>query len=148
MEVKLTNFKTLRNAYLEVQKFLEEETFTKVKSLDFKIEEHGRIAGDDIKEMMYKFSQKYNIDFQHFDFHKHFQSEGEIINPYILIFNLIHFSFYKLKTLYYLILKHKNTLKPYKSPYYREVLDLTFGDLVTCFIEKKFTYRNQLKYVI
>lgn len=145
METKHIPFKELRKAYREVKLFLESQTYSNISSLNFKIQADGAIAGDDILEMIHLFSIKYELDFKEFSFEKHFNTEAEVIvNPIKTCVWIIITKFTVLLG-YLFNKKFDSTTSP---KFYRETKDLTFGDLLTSYIEKKFVYRNEISYLI
>ena len=73
-----SDFRTLRQAYIEVKTFVEKEVGEEVSSLTTKIENDLGCAGDDNYELLEKFVTKYKLDATGFDYSKHFLSEGEL----------------------------------------------------------------------
>ena len=149
MEVRHIRFSELRKAYLTVQEILKTDFgIDDILSLNFKTEDDGGISGDDAVELLNLLSEKYDVDFTDFDFSKHFMPEG--FEPIGLLFLLI----WIVKTIInmffeilFLCSGKKVKFKPFVFEN-KKLLDLTFGDLVTSFLEKKFTYRHQIKYVL
>lgn len=141
------SFAQLRQAHQKVKAFLEEESFDKVTSLQTKIGDGLRLAGDDVEDLLLKFVQENELEWGSFRFDEHFYSEGElfgssvaignmirfIINFPILLINLITFKRASIPTLAYVDID-------------REVTDLTFRQMITWYIEKDFTGINNIRY--
>jgi len=134
------NFSTCKQAYLEVKAFLEEETWDKVKSLSTKIENDLGCAGDDNYELIEKFVNKYNLDYEEFDYSKHFLSEGELFDAITPLYHLIMLPLWLIKV----ISLGKINLLPPKGYWHRETLDLAFGDMVAWYLTGKFNLRSNV----
>lgn len=148
MIVKEISFSELRQAYLEIQSFLEDKIGCDIDSLAFKIEKEGQIIGDDISELLYRFSKKFDIDFEGFNFEEHFHSEEEAgFFPIAVLFWLLSVIISGGLELICQCFGKKENFGRFAIEQ-RAIKDLTFGDLLTSFLEKKFTYRNQVKYIL
>ncbi len=84
-----SDFKTLRQAYLEVKTFIEKEVGDEVLSLETKIEDDLGCAGDDNWELLEKFATKYQLDISGFDYSEHFLSEGELFGSGAALLTLL-----------------------------------------------------------
>jgi hypothetical protein len=141
-----SDFKTLRQAYIEVKTFIENELGNKGFSLNARIEHDLGCAGDDNYELLEKFVTKYKLDITGFEYSKHFLSEGELFGsdaalwtllglPIIIILWLIKiFTFGKLDW----------TQKQIFPDIHRETSDMTFGDMLTWYITGKYTLRKDV----
>ena len=99
--------------------------------------------------------QCHDIDFSKFDYSKHFLSEGELANGFQVLFNMVllplYFLFWLVKELTFdLINLNKYLIKIVKlfSTNQRETLDMSFGDLLTSYLNKKYTLRSNVKFVL
>ncbi len=150
METKKIEFEKLRYAYITIKHFLETETYEKINSLNDKIEKDLALSGDDNLELLEKFVKKFELDHKGFNYSKYFLSEGELFDPGAVIVNLLAVSVWlPLKTIELLTLNKINLDKP-KLPIRpdRHVLDLTFKDLITWYLEKEFKTSAEIKYEI
>lgn len=136
----ITDFSTLKSAYNEVKSFLEEETFDKVTSLATTIENDLGCAGDDNYELLIKFSEKYNLNTEDFDYSAHFLSEGELFDSTSIILQLLQLPLYILKVVTF----GKVNILPPHGYFYRETSDLTFGDMIAWYLSKDFKHRRDL----
>jgi hypothetical protein len=143
-------FKELRKAYREVKTFLERETAGEITSVKMDIEEDLHIAGDDTYELMDKFITVYGLEANGFDVTKHFLSEGEQFSSGIALLQLLSLPFllgiWLLKLLTFG--KVDYTKKAVLPEYNRETPGLTFGDLVTWYIVRKFSLRKDIRFVL
>jgi hypothetical protein len=83
------DFKTLRQAYVEVKNFIEAESASHVSSLNTRIEEDLGCAGDDNADLLDRFITKYNLDITGFDYSTHFLSEGELFGSGVVLLRLL-----------------------------------------------------------
>jgi hypothetical protein len=147
-EERVIEFEKLKLAYVTVKSFLEKEAGENVESLKIKIAEDLGLYGDDNFFMLTKFVEKFELDHTAFRYDKHFHSEGEIANSEVALYNLLILSVWlPLKTIELLTL---NSLKIDKPCFYRqsrEVIDMTFRELLTWYIEGRYT-EFEIKYVI
>ena len=141
-------FSKLKLAYLTIKRFLEEESFEEVKSLDTKVSDNLGLDGDDNYEMLERFIEKFELDHKDFEYDKHFYSEGELFGSGAALVNLLTLSVWlPLKTIELLTF---NKVKINKPDFYqpdREVSDLTFRELLTWYIEGKYS-KEKIKYKI
>lgn len=148
-QVKYIEFDKMRLAYVTVKKFLEDESFEKVKSLRTTITEDLSLYGDDNYELLKKFIEKFELDHQDFEYDKHFYPEGELFGSDAALFNLLTLSVWlPLKAIELLTF---NKIKINKPDFYkpeREVTDMTFKDLLTWYIEGKYSTENDIKFEI
>jgi len=134
----------LKETYLEVKKFLEHASGEKINRLNTKIVEDLTLWGDDNYFLLIEFIEKYDLNFEKFEYDKHFDSEGELVGfktfilgvfklPVLIINNLLikHISIKTYK-------KIDNTL--YDRTNYKK--DLTFGDLILSKLNGEFTLRE------
>lgn len=148
-EVKEIEFTKLRFAYSTIKSFLEKESGENVLTLKTKIEEDLSMLGDDSYELMVCFVEKFELDHQGFLFDKHFHSEGELVQPGIIIINLLTLSIWlPLKTIELLTFNKLKIDKPKFQKPDREVEDMTFKDMLTWYIEGKYTIEKGIKYMI
>lgn len=146
-----TEFKTLRNAYIEVKNFVESETGRKVKSLDTKLVDDLGCAGDDNYELLEKFVDKYKLNYTDFDYKKHFHTEYELFGSTAALIKLL-----LIPVFISLIIIRILTLGKFKtdsiatkiSEIQRPVKDMTVGDLTTWYLEKHYKLREDVKYKI
>ena len=67
MKFKYTEIK---DAYLEVKKFLEHASGEKINSLNTKIVDDLKLWGDDNYFLLIEFVEKYNLNFEKFEYNK------------------------------------------------------------------------------
>ncbi len=143
-----SNFRTLRQAYVEVKRFIEENSFDTVTSLNTRIEEDLGMSGDDNYNLLVKFVKKYKLDVLGFDYNKHFLSEGEIIfDPGIMLYSiLIALPFWIIFWLVRLLtFGHINYTQEQIMPSVnRQTLDMTFGDLLVWYLTGKYQLRKEV----
>ncbi|MGV0940652.1 MULTISPECIES: hypothetical protein [unclassified Empedobacter] len=149
------DFATLRQSYIEVKNFLEKTTKEKVENVDVLIEKDLFLSGLDNESLLIAFIEKYDIDFSKFDYSKHFLSEGELANGFQVVLNIVfiplYFLFWLIKEFTFdLIDLNKYLIKIVKlfSTNQRETRDMSFGDLLTSYVNKKYTLRNTTKFVL
>lgn len=154
-QILYIDFATLRQSYIEVKNFLEKTTKEKVENVDVLIEKDLGFSGDDTYFLMEKFVEKYNLDFSKFDFSEHFLEEFELMSGFQVLFNMVllplYFLFWLVKEFTFdLIDLNKYLIKIVKlfSTNQRETLDMSFGDLLTSYINKKYTLRSKAKFVL
>jgi len=146
-----SDFRTLRQAYLEVKAFLETEVYDE-EPLNLKTRLYNDLgcAGDDNYELLEKFVTKYNLDPTGFDYSKHFLSEGELFNSgtallqllilpiYLLIWVVYALTFGKVNLTRVQVMPDSNSSK----------LDMTFGDMLTWYLTGKYALRNEVQFVL
>ena len=146
--MKEIEFSKLRCAYTVVKSFLEREADEKIDSLDTKIAEDLGFWGDDNYLMLIKFIDKFELDYSEFEYDKHFESEGEIYGSMAVLWTFLNLSIWlPLKTIELLTLNHLKIYKPSLERPAREVSDLTFRELLTSYIEGKYT-PGEIKYKV
>lgn len=134
------SFSELRKAYAEVKSFIEEETWDKVKSLSTTIDGDLGCSGDDNYELLVKFTDKYNLNHEGFDYSAHFLSEGELFNSTAFFLSLLLSPLYIIKMISF----GKINLLPPPGYWDRETSDLTFGDMLAWYLTKEFKHRSEL----
>ncbi|MBW1619671.1 MULTISPECIES: DUF1493 family protein [Empedobacter] len=149
------DFATLRQSYIEIKNFLEKKSYKKVGNVNVQIEKDLFLSGLDNESLLIEFIEKYDIDFSKFDYSKHFLSEGELVNVFQVFFNMVflplYFLFWLIKEFTFdLINLNKYLIKIVKlfSTNQRETLDMSFGDLLTSYLNKKYTLRSNVKFVL
>ena len=144
MKFKYTEIK---DAYLEVKKFLEHASGEKINNLNTKIVDDLKLWGDDNYFLLQEFIEKYNLDFNEFEYEKHFDYEAEFIGFKNMIIGTLKLPFALINILIVKLIAPDFHSRIDKLMYDRsnEKLDLTFGDLVLSKLTGKFCLRNQLK---
>lgn len=156
-EIRRVDFSSLRQSYERVKEFIETETCGKVKSLNTKIEKDIRITGDDTYELMLKFVTQFNLNSLNFDYSKHFYYESEVLitDPWsalcwtllaILTFVNWLISFLSRKSISFETQINGFIRRISPKHQLKERLDLTFGDMLTWYLEKQFKLREQIRY--
>lgn len=138
------DFTTLKSAYLEVKSFLENEGWEKVRSLSTTIENDLGLSGDDNYELLVKFTERYNLGYDNFDYSAHFLSEGELFDSTTFTIQLLLLPLYIIK----LISFGKINLLPSSDYWHRETLDLTFGDMVVWHLVKDFKHHSEMNIML
>ena len=147
-EERLVEFEKLKHAYITVKNFLEKKAGENVDSLKTKIAEDLGFYGDDNYYMLTDFVEKFELDYSNFKYDEHFHSEGEIASSEIALYNLLILSVWlPLRTIELLTLNNVKIIKPSFYEPSRKVKDMTFKDLLTWYIEGKYT-DTEIKYVI
>ena len=144
MKFKYTEIK---DAYLEVKKFLEHASGEKINSLNTKIVDDLKLWGDDNYFLLIEFIEKYNLNFEKFEYDKHFDSEGEFIGFKNLILGLLKLPLLIINSL---IIKYIsfNTYHRIDNILYdrtNEKKDLTFADLILSKLNGEFCLRNECR---
>ena len=149
------DFATLRQSYIEIKNFLEKKSYKKVGNVNVQIEKDLFLSGLDNESLLIEFIEKYDIDFSKFDYSKHFLSEGELVNVFQVFFNMVflplYFLFWLVKEFTFdLINLNKYLIKIVKlfSTNQRETFDMSFGDLLTSYLNKKYTLRDSTVFVL
>ena len=148
-ELKQIEFNKLRFAYETVKRFLEDQSGDTVYSLKTKIAEDLGMTGDDNYDMLAEFVKKFELEHQGFNYDKHFYSEMELYDSTAALINLLSLSIMiPLKAIELLMLNKIHIPKPgfYKPS--RKVTDMSFRDLLTWYIEGKYTPADSVKYQI
>ena len=154
-QILYIDFATLRQSYIEVKNFLEKTTKEKVENVDVLIEKDLFLSGLDNESLLIEFIEKYDIDFSKFDFSEHFLEELELFNRFQVVLNMfflpLYFLFWLVKEFTFdLINLNKYLIKIVKlfSTNQRETLDMSFGDLLTSYLNKKYTLRDSTVFVL
>ena len=137
-------FRELRKTYREIKDYLENASGENVNGLNTKIAEDLGLWGDDNYYLLEEFVKKHNLNFDKFDYSKHFESEGELFNgsnaliglltlPFLIIARIIKWFFPKVKTPF------DSSFLPLKN----ERADLTFGDLIVSKLKGEFCLRKE-----
>jgi len=147
--IKYIEFDKIRFAYKTVKSFLENESLKKVESLKTTVVKDLRLVGDDNYELLEKFVTKFELDHKNFIYEKHFLSEGELFGSDTVLQNLLTLSVWlPLKTIELLTFNKIVINKPDIDEQKRVVDDMTFKDMLTWYIEKKYATANEIKYKI
>ncbi len=148
MEEKEIEFDKLRLAYMAVKGFLEDYSFEKVNNLNTKVEEDLFLSGDDNLEMLESFVEKFKLEYGGFDYLKHFHSEYEITEPSLFFANLMSLPIWiPMKAIELVFLNKLELPKPKFIGPDREVLDLTFRQLICWYLEGSYPGKK-IKYKI
>ena len=153
--VKEISFTELKQNYIEVQNFLENESGESFINNKTRIANDLNIWGDDNYYILNDFINKYNLDFSNFNYDEHFESEGEIFNGVNDLFDFLFFILNIIKFIVYLV------FKPFSNEYSEKIRqfkfyikvdklerkDLNMGDLITSKIFKKFQLRENVQFV-
>ncbi|MFV5692872.1 hypothetical protein ACM55K_12670 [Flavobacterium sp. LT1R49] len=150
------SFKNLKQNYLEVQKFLEDESGEKNISIKSKIASNLSLFGDDNYYMLEEFVTKYNINFSNFNYDEHFASEGELFGSGSVLLRMLLIPFYIFKLILSLIFKpfskkHSKIINDFNffiENNQSKKTDLTMGDLITSKIHGKFQLRENVQFVL
>jgi hypothetical protein len=144
MKFKYTEIK---DAYLDVKKFLEQASDEKIYNLNTKIVEDLKFWGDNNYFLLIEFIEKYNLNFDKFEYEKHFDSEGDFIG-----FKNLLLGFLKLPVLILnsLIIKYFsptlcNRIDDFLFDRTNEKKDLTFGDLISSKLKGEFCLRDECR---
>nr|WP_299383100.1 hypothetical protein [Allomuricauda sp.] len=136
-------FKELRKVHKEIKDFLENASGVNVKGLNTKIAEDLGLWGDDNYYLLDEFVTKHNLNFDKFDYSKHFESEGELFNGNEVLIGLLTLPFWIIARIIKWIFPKVRT--PFESsflPMKNERADLTFGDLIVCQLKGEFCLRK------
>jgi hypothetical protein len=142
-----TEFRKIREAYIEVKNFIEQETGLDSDdiSLKTKIKEDLGCSGDDNLELLEKFVTKYNLDTAGFDYSKHFEGEMELYDSHAAFLNILILPIvvvvYAIRFLSFGKIDKRNWIPNWHRP----TLDMTFGDMVTWYLTGKFDLRSSVK---
>ncbi|WP_299261426.1 hypothetical protein [uncultured Aquimarina sp.] len=144
MKFKYTEIK---DAYLEVKKFLEHASGEKINSLNTKIVDDLKLWGDDNYFLLIEFVEKYNLNFEKFEYDKHFDSEGEFIGFKNLILGLLKLPLLIINSLIIKYISFNTYYRIDNMLYDRtnEKKDLTFADLILSKLNGEFCLRNECK---
>jgi hypothetical protein len=148
MKYQAIPFSELKKHYTEVKNFLEKESGCDLCSLNYKITNNLRLAGDDVEDLLVKFVKKYNLQWGDFDFSKHFYSEGELFGSGPGMYNIVVFVI----NAFLVLIKLVNfncvlvNLISFYRPLNREATDLSFREILTWYIEGEFKEDNKVIY--
>lgn len=137
----------IKETYIEVKKFLEYASGEKINSLNTKIVDDLNIWGDENYFLLIEFIEKYDLNFAHFRYDEHFDSEGDFVGLGILIFGLLTLPISIINSF---IIKHisLNAYNNIGDVIYgkaNEKKDLTFGDLITSKLKGEFCLRDEYR---
>jgi hypothetical protein len=107
------------------------------------------LTGDDNYFLLAEFVKRFELDYSGFDYDKHFYSEAELYDSTAALINLLSLSIMlPLKAIELLTLNKIHIPNPgfYKPS--RKVTDMTFKDLLTWYIEGKYTLASNINYQI
>lgn len=136
-------YNEIKESYLEIKLFLENASGMKIENLNTRIVEDLGLWGDDNYFLLIDYVKKYNINFDNFDYQKHFDSEGELFNGGQALITLILMPFMIIERIIKLIFPKTKTCFNYSFlPKMSEKADLTFGDLVASKLKKEFCLRK------
>ncbi len=157
MDERKISFGELRDAYLTVKDLLHKSSGEKVAGSNLRLQEDLSLWGDDNYFLLVDFVEKYELNFDEFDYSKHLYNESELFDPTSALLTLLLLPFLLVKGISALIarvfskkLANKITAFDVVPRAYRqrEVTDLTMADLITSLTEKKFTLRTEIRYVL
>lgn len=138
-------FGELRSTYEEVKKLLEKTSLEKVNGLDTRIAEDLSLWGDDNYYFLIDFVDKYNLNFDGFNYDKHFESEAELFNATTGLLTLIYLPFAIINGLIKLVYPNSKTaFDNLFEPLTSDRDDLTFGDLIASKLKGEFCLRKDL----
>jgi hypothetical protein len=146
-QIKQIEFSKLKFAYQTVKEFLDNESFKNVKSLKTTVAGDLSLLGDDNGEMLGRFIEKFELDYDGFKYEKHFYDECELFGSEAALANLLTLSVWlPLKTIELLTLNKLKIKKPNFNNPGRDVSDMTFKDLLTWYLEGNYATADQIKY--
>ena len=152
MKEREITYSELKESYLFMQNFV--RTFvdeTDKINLKTKIVDDLGLWGDDNERLLVDLRDEYNVNFDNFDYDKYFESET---TPTLLgcFLGLILLPLYIIKGLFFLFFRiiskrlagkfHSMTTSKSNKK------DLTFGDLVACYLEKEFILKENISYIL
>lgn len=132
-QVRDLKYSELRQSYQTVKDFIEGETRATVPSLNTRIDADLGIAGDDNLQLIQNFADRYNLDFEGFNYSKHFQSEGELFGSGAVLMSMLYLILMLPLKLIELISFNRIKLIHYEEKDQRS--DLTFRDMLTWYVE-------------
>lgn len=137
----------LKRTYLEVKKFLEHASGEKINSLNTRIVEDLKLWGDDNYFLLIEFIEKYDLNFEKFDYDKHFESEGEFVGFKTLILGIFKLPVLIINSLLikYISVKTYNKIDNILYDRTNDKKDLTFGDLILSKLNGEFTLRENCR---
>lgn len=139
------DFKTLRKAYVEIKGFLEKQAFSDAKiSLDTRIVQDLELYGDDNYFLLDEFITQYHLDYENFYYGEHFLSEGEVYNPNLIFLLPVIIILFFIRLLSF----GKITINLFSQKPKRTTLDMSFGDMLTWYLQGEYALRNEVKFVL
>jgi hypothetical protein len=136
-------FRNIKESYLEIKTFLENASGEKINGLNTRIAEDLGLFGDDNYFLLTEFAEKYNLDFNSFEYDKYFENEGELFHPGRFLIGIILLPFFIVtKIINWIFPKVKIDLSKLILPKIRETSDLTFGDLIVSKLNGEFCLRK------
>lgn len=149
MQIKKLPYAELKNAYQTVKLFVEEQTGGEIYSLRDDIEKQLKMPGYDTAELLEKFIKNFDLTANGFDFERHFYSEGELFSSGPALANifvlLIKVSLWFIEVLSFKQIEFKHKPEWYR-PSDREVIGLTYKQMLVWYLEKDFTKVNDTSY--
>ena len=148
-EIREVEYGKLKLAYQTVKQFLDSESFKKVNSLKTTVVGDLSLLGDDNSEMLGRFVEKFELEYDGFIYEEHFYDENELFGSEAALANLLTLSVWlPLKTIELLTLNKLKIKKPNFNNPGREVSDMTFKDLITWYLEGNYTTADKIKFEI
>ena len=136
-------FRNIKESYLEIKTFLENASGEKNIGLNTRIAEDLGLFGDDNYFLLTEFFERYNVDFENFEYDKHFENEGELFHPIRTLIGIILLPLFLItKIVNWIFPKIKIDLSKLIIPKIRETSDLTFGDLIVSKLKGEFCLRK------
>ncbi|WP_452225736.1 hypothetical protein [Lacinutrix cladophorae] len=136
-------FSNIKESYLDIKTFLENASGQKINGLNTRIAEDLGLFGDDNYFLLTEFAEKYNVDFQSFEYDKHFESEGELFNSFRTLISILSLPFFLIaKIIKFIFPRISIDLTNLTVSKARETYDLTFGDLIVSKLKGEFCLRK------
>ena len=136
-------FSNIKESYLEIKTFLENASGQKINGLNTRIAEDLGLFGDDNYFLLNEFAEKYDVDFESFEYGKHFESEGELFNSFRALISILSLPFFLIaKIMKFIFPKINIDLSNLIVSNSRETSDLTFGDLIVSKLKGEFCLRK------
>ncbi len=131
-------YKEIKESYLEIKSFLKlSKKENKELNLKTKIAEDLELWGDDNLILLENYIEKYNLNFDDFDYSHHFENEIEIIDIRNFVKMLINLPFIIVYSLFNFLSNNRiEVFVPFNKEEARA--DLTFGDLVASKLKGEF----------
>ena len=147
------SYKDLKQNYLEVKQFLEDQSGEVNIYNKSKIANDLSLWGDDNYYMLGEFITKYNLDFSGFNYDNFFESEGKLYGSDAVLLKILIFPFYIFKSILFLLVKpfskeYSNAINSFKFFIEKnQSNNLTMGDLITSKVLGRFYLRENVKYI-
>jgi len=135
---KQHTFEELRKAYMEVKAFLEEESLEDVTALHLRITTDLGMLGKDNRDMINRFAAKYGLSKKGFKYKKYFLTENELFGVQSWMVTILTLPLEIIDLISILVFNSGKRLVP---DMHREVQDLTFGDMLTWYLNGEFKER-------